>query len=467
MSSLSYDTQEKLKQQDWSDQEWEELVKERLPANLEEKAMELKAWSRQRGVRSIADLLRAWLVYAALGYSFQMLGIWATLKGVANISETAWRKRLGKSASWIDWLVRAMLKGRESGQAWLGPGQKQRRIMLIDATRLKTVGGTGDDLRLHWAYDFGGGRTEQVEITDHHDAESLSHFQLQKGDIAVLDAGYPVPTTVQEAENQGIDVVLRATAGHVRLETEEGEVIHLKGLVRDQPYGETRRLKALVKGKDGTRRVVSLVAHRLPKEISNAAQERKRKQLQAKRGRHFNQDLVWWAGWVLLITTLDEKEWSNAEVLRLYRARWQIELIFKRLKQILDLHRIEIQDWARAQIVAQLYLIVWLVQEGVQNWLRQQFQSLSQPGAEACGYELEEEGTGRVTLSSWRITHLSLEQVQIMLRGTWPTRRILACLDQLRRYLFTRPRQKRPHQQTCFQIWLSGKLGTLAGTVTP
>jgi Transposase DDE domain len=283
----------------------------------------------------------------------------------------------------------------------------------------------------------------------------------------VLDAGYPVPTTVQEAENQGIDVVLRATAGHVRLETEEGEVIHLKGLVRDQPYGETRRSKALVKGKDGTRRVVSLVAHRLPKEISNAAQERKRKQLQAKRGRHFNQDLVWWAGWVLLITTLDEKEWSNAEVLRLYRARWQIELIFKRLKQILDLHRIEIQDWARAQIVAQLYLIVWLVQEGVQNWLRQQFQSLSQPGAEACGYELEEEGTGRVTLSSWRITHLSLEQVQIMLRGTWPTRRILACLDQLRRYLFTRPRQKRPHQQTCFQIWLSGKLGTLAGTVTP
>jgi hypothetical protein len=79
--------------------------------------------------------------------------------------------------------------------------------MLIDATRLKTVGGTGDDLRLHWSYDLLSGQTHQVEITDHHEGESLSHFQLQKGDIAVLDAGYPVPTTVQEAANQEIDVV--------------------------------------------------------------------------------------------------------------------------------------------------------------------------------------------------------------------------------------------------------------------
>ena len=65
-----------------------------------------------------------------------------------------------------------------------------------------------------FAYDFLGGKTEQVEITDRHDAESLRHFRLQKGDIAVLDAGYPVPTTVEEADTQGIDVVLRATESH-------------------------------------------------------------------------------------------------------------------------------------------------------------------------------------------------------------------------------------------------------------
>jgi|SRR5579859_1515622 len=113
-----------------------------------------------------------------------------------------------------------------------------------------------------FAYDFLEGKTEQVEITDHHDAESLRHFRLQKGDIAVLDAGYPVPTTVEEADTQGIDVVRRSTESHLRLETESGQVINLKEQLKRQAYGKTRRIEAYVKMKDGTRRRVSLIAHR-------------------------------------------------------------------------------------------------------------------------------------------------------------------------------------------------------------
>lgn len=465
MSSLSYNKQEEQEPRDWADQEWEEMVEQRLPANLEEKAIELKAWCRQRGVRSIADLLRALLVYASSGYSFQDLGAWATLKGVGNISATAWRKRFDNSASWIDWLVRDLLKGGPMESAEFIPEKRGGRIMLIDATRLKTVGGTGDDVRMHWAYNLLARQTEQVEITDHHNAESLGHFRLRKGDIAVLDAGYPVPTTVEEAYTQGIDIVLRTTESHLRLETEEGQVINLKERIKRQAYGETSRLQAYVKMKDGTRRLVSLIAHRLPKELSLLAQERKRKRLKAKHGRRFNQELVWWAGWVLLITTTDEQEWSNGEILRLYRARWQIELIFKRLKQLLNLHCISIQDWSRARVTAQLHLIVWLLQEEVQNGLQEAFQSLGQ--SELCSYDLEEEYEHSNIMSSWSITHLSLEQVKIMLRGTWPTKRIIACLDQLRRYFFTRPRQKRPHQQTSFQAWLSRKMSSLAGGASP
>src|SRR2546430_9536850 len=38
---------------------------------------------------------------------------------------------------------------------------------------------------------------------------------------------------------------------------------------------------------------------------------------------------------LLLITTLD-RSWPATEVLRLYQARWQIELVFKRIKQLLQ-----------------------------------------------------------------------------------------------------------------------------------
>ena len=157
MSSQSYDTQQQEVRQemDRSDEDWNELVACRLPADLEIKAIELKAWSRQREVRSIGDLLRALLVLAALGYSFQRLAMWATLKGIAHMSERAWRKRMHQSAVWIAWLLCELLSV-QSSPSWLETGkQRANRILLIDATRLRIPGGTGDDVRLHWSYDFG------------------------------------------------------------------------------------------------------------------------------------------------------------------------------------------------------------------------------------------------------------------------------------------------------------------------
>ena len=66
------------------------------------------------------------------------------------------------------------------------------RILLIDATRWKTPGGTGDDVRLHQSYELRAGRMEQVQVTDRHQAERLSLFELRAGDLVVTDAGYPV-----------------------------------------------------------------------------------------------------------------------------------------------------------------------------------------------------------------------------------------------------------------------------------
>ena len=105
MSSQSHDRQQQeiWQEVDKSDEDWNELRASRLPANLEMKAIELGAWRRSREVRSIGDLLRALLVLAALGFSFQRLAMWATLKGIAHISECAWRKRMQQSAVWIAW----------------------------------------------------------------------------------------------------------------------------------------------------------------------------------------------------------------------------------------------------------------------------------------------------------------------------------------------------------------------------
>ena len=94
---------------------------------------------------------------------------------------------------------------------------------MIDATRLRQPGGTGDDWRVHFSYDFTAGRMDEVVVTDQHSAERLTHFALRAGDIAVGDRGYGYRSSVATAVQQGADVALRITPATFPVETALGE----------------------------------------------------------------------------------------------------------------------------------------------------------------------------------------------------------------------------------------------------
>jgi len=147
------------------DQEWEEQVLTRLPAETEEQAFLLGAFVRCREIKSVGDLLRALLAYVLCVSSFRQLGSWAVLLGVANISDTAWRKRLKGATAWLLWLLSALLCGPAAPVERASPSGLGR-IILVDATRLKQRGGTGDDWRAHCAYDLRESRLIQVHVTD-------------------------------------------------------------------------------------------------------------------------------------------------------------------------------------------------------------------------------------------------------------------------------------------------------------
>jgi IS4 transposase len=66
---------------------------------------------------------------------------------------------------------------------------------------------------------------------------------------------------------------------------------------------------------------------------------------------------------VLVLTSLDAEAWSAAQVLELYRCRWQIELAFKRLKSLLQLGQLPKQDPASARAWLQLKLLLALLIE--------------------------------------------------------------------------------------------------------
>ena len=101
---------------------------------------------------------------------------------------------------------------------------------------------------------------------------------------------------------------------------------------------------------------------RLPAPLAAKAERRASKKA-AKKGKRVDPRSLQAAHFVMVFTTLPQKLLSAANVMELYRYRWQIELAFKRLKQLLRLGRLPHKDPAAAQGWIHAKLLVALLLE--------------------------------------------------------------------------------------------------------
>jgi hypothetical protein len=170
-----------------------------------------------------------------------------------------------------------------------------------------------------------------------------------------------------------------------------------------------------------------LIARAIPPE--KAAKIRQRLQAEARhKKRKLDERSLLAAGFVMVVSNLPDLSWSAGDILAAYRLRWQIELVFKRLKGLLCFDHLRATDPQLAQVYLLTKVLIALLL-GEWQW------RLALAAA-------DQDCSSQRPASQWRVTQLLLETFRQTMCGTLTIDKIRKHLPELQRYLSDEPRRR-------------------------
>lgn len=336
--------------------EWK-IIEGLLPGGWEDAARTQKAFRRVRYTSAPGELLRLLLFHAVNGSGLRETVVQAKAAGLRAMSQVALYKRLKTSDRWLEWIA-AQLASRFRELPRI---DGSRRVRAIDSTTIRQPASKGTDWRLHYTIDLGTLSCDWQELTDAKGAELLERAPINKGDVLLADRNFLRPLGALAVVEAGGDLVVRLRWTHSLLLDARGK--------RFKALTHARRLRVGKPGDWSVRLPVPdqepiegrVVAVRLPAPLAARAERRALKSSEKKQKTPDKRSLEA-AHFVLLFTTLSPATLDAAGVLDLYRCRWQIELVFKRLKQLLKLGLVPhkqpavARSWIAAKLVISLLL---------------------------------------------------------------------------------------------------------------
>jgi hypothetical protein len=319
--------------------------------DLEASAREHKALQRRRGVRSAEALVHLALLYGPGGLSLRSAASYATEVGIAELCDVSLLDRLRNAGDFLGDVLIHLLADAHGEAA----SDERLHLSLVDGSTVSVAGSTGTDWRLHARYEPARGRFTDLVVTEATTAEALCCVAVRPGDVLVQDRGYARLRNFAHARDQGADFITRIGWHSVNLFHPDGGRFDLIAALSSDGSAVMEHAVRVGTGRNAV--AARLVIARKPPDATEC-QRKKLYRKASRKGHTTDPRTLLAAGFMMLLTSLPAASAAAAEVVRLYRVRWQIELAFKRLKSLggfADLQALDprlARSWLLAHLIA-------------------------------------------------------------------------------------------------------------------
>ena len=306
-----------------------EQFKQELPPETAELARKHKAFVRAREIKSPDQLLYLVFLYSLGDLSLrEEAGV--CLGAGIDLTDEAVRQRLRACPDWLEAILGKMLPKVE-----LSERKEGWRIVICDGSQISGPGAEGTDFRWHLAYDPMTQKISQLLLTDAHTSEGLERFALGLGDLVMGDRAFARATALIATRKTGAHILTRMTPHYLKLWLRDGAQFDLVAALRASTSERASFALEVRDERSGQSIEVWVHAHHLNPEQINQARRRVNRKA-SRNGRKPKQKTLFLSEWVLLLTTIPPEELSADVIFELYACRWQIELVIKRYKSLLN-----------------------------------------------------------------------------------------------------------------------------------
>jgi hypothetical protein len=327
-----------------------------LPEGWEGAARETGALERGRKIKTAEDLLELILLHNTEGGSFGTTAALITFATEMEISKQSVYDRIQKSWRWLKWMIEGMCL--EQGISMPKPEWLNREVVTIDGSEMSLRGSKQGDWRLHLGFDIFGFQYRTIEITDVKQGEKLSRHAIRKGDIVLADRMYGTIQGMAHVRGSEADFILRYRTKAFNVYDENGTKLELIDCFKGMKPMESTSVYGCYYH-EGKRHRVRIVAMRKDDEAVEKTKQRMKKKIRKQRGKQPSAEALLFNEYIVVATSLDDTYTDN-QILELYRARWQVEQVFLRLKSLFDFGDVPSKndDTVKAWFYGKLFLAV-------------------------------------------------------------------------------------------------------------